>query len=44
MSVFDALLTMRFAIGFIGEHALIFNNADIDSDGSISISDALSIL
>lgn len=44
VSATDALLTMRFAIGIIGEHELIFHNADIDGDGSVSLLDAVWIL
>ena len=44
VSVSDALLTMRFAMAIIGEHQLIFHNADIDGNGSVNLLDAVFIL
>ncbi|MBO4562811.1 MAG: S8 family serine peptidase [Clostridia bacterium] len=40
----DALLTLRYAMGIVGEASLIVEAADIDGDGAVTSADALMIL
>ncbi len=44
VSIADAVLTLRYTMGLVGEDALELANADIDGNGSVTVADAVTIL
>ena len=44
VTVADALIAMRYAMGLIGENELDLNAADMDGNGVVDVADALIIL
>lgn len=44
VTVADAILTLRYALGLVGESALDLSAADMDGNGSVNVADAVSIL
>ena len=44
VTVSDALVVLRCAIGVINEQELVFYAADMNGDGRLSVSDAVTVL